>query len=89
MVFLQKVGCDWVVDSDAREDACGVCQGDGSSCDIIQDLYVKQSQNSGYKEVTVIPAGSRNIRIEEIDYSENYLSIGSTTSKKFYLNGHR
>lgn len=77
------------MDSDAQEDACGVCQGDGNSCDIIQDYFSKQSHGPGYKEVTIIPSGSRNIRVEEVKESDNYLSVGSATSKKFYLNGNR
>ena len=29
---LQTVGCDGAVDSRAKADRCGVCNGDGSSC---------------------------------------------------------
>ena len=29
---FQKVGCDLIVDSSARLDACGVCGGDGAFC---------------------------------------------------------
>lgn len=86
--YFQKVGCDWVVDSSAEEDICGVCKGTGSICDTIKGVYDKQGY-SGYKEVTAIPSGSRNIRIEEMDHSVNYISIGSETSKNFYLNGKR
>lgn len=86
---MQKVGCDWVVDSDAKEDDCGICQGDGSTCDTIKGVYNKQSESQGYREMIVIPPGSRNIRIEEKNKTENYISIGSATSRKFYLNGKR
>ncbi|XP_063908818.1 A disintegrin and metalloproteinase with thrombospondin motifs 7 isoform X2 [Zophobas morio] len=87
--ICRKVGCDWVVDSTAHEDDCGICQGDGTKCDKIEGLYNKQSYSPGYREVVVIPAGARNIRIEEKDHSENYISIGSALAKKFYLNGKR
>ncbi|XP_017770660.1 PREDICTED: A disintegrin and metalloproteinase with thrombospondin motifs 7, partial [Nicrophorus vespilloides] len=87
--ICKKVGCDWMVDSTAVEDACGICQGDGSTCDTIKGVYSKQSSGAGYREMIVIPAGSRNIRVEETDYSENYISIGSASSRKFYLNGKR
>ena len=89
IVSSQKVGCDWVVDSGAEEDACGVCRGDGSKCRIVQGLYEKQSREAGYKEVIIIPAGSRNIRVEETDFSDNYVSISSELSGKFYLNGKK
>lgn len=44
---------------------------------------------AGYKEVVVIPAGSRNIKVEEVGNSRNYIGIGSATSGKFFLNGKR
>jgi hypothetical protein len=43
----------------------------------------------GYKEVVVIPAGSRNIKVEEAGNSRNYIGIGSANSGKFFLNGKR
>lgn len=36
---LQKVGCDWQVDSDAVEDKCGVCLGDGKLCSTQRGFY--------------------------------------------------
>lgn len=47
-----KVGCDWIVDSDAEEDACGVCGGDGSACKTVQGIYSKgTTRQSGFSEV--------------------------------------
>lgn len=37
--MLQKVGCDWVFDSDAIEDKCGVCKGDGTKCKPVEGVY--------------------------------------------------
>ncbi|KAJ8979150.1 hypothetical protein NQ317_016770 [Molorchus minor] len=87
--ICKKVGCDWMVGSTAKEDDCGICQGDGTKCDKREGTYFKQSRSAGYKEIVVIPRGARNIRIEENSYSENYISIGSALTKKFYLNGKR
>lgn len=79
-----------MVDSVAVEDACGICQGNSTTCSTIEGVYKKQSLGgSGYKEMIIIPNGARNIRIEEQSYSENYISIASATSAKFYLNGKR
>lgn len=89
MGALQKIGCDWVVDSDAKEDACGVCQGDGSQCNIIQEIYNEVDQTPGYKEIKRIPAGSKKIFVEEMNNSENYLCVKSANSTKYYLNGNR
>ncbi|XP_056234445.1 A disintegrin and metalloproteinase with thrombospondin motifs 17 isoform X2 [Seriola aureovittata] len=32
----QKIGCDGVIGSSAKEDRCGVCNGDGRSCKIVR-----------------------------------------------------
>ncbi|XP_061101931.1 A disintegrin and metalloproteinase with thrombospondin motifs 17 isoform X1 [Conger conger] len=32
----QKIGCDGVIGSSAKEDRCGVCNGDGKSCKIVK-----------------------------------------------------
>lgn len=84
----QKVGCDWTVDSDATEDRCGICHGDGTQCETTSGFYNK-SEGLGYKEVVVIPAGSRNIKIEETSQSTNYIGIGVPNSDKYFLNGKR
>ncbi|CAG9791078.1 unnamed protein product [Diatraea saccharalis] len=85
-----KVGCDWEVNSDAEEDACGVCGGNGSACKTVQGIYSKgTTKQSGFSEVVVIPAGSRNVRIQEKVSPGNYISIGSAKSRKFYLSGAR
>ena len=36
---LQEVGCDFGIDSNAVEDSCGVCLGDGSSCETVQHTF--------------------------------------------------
>lgn len=41
---------------------------------------------SGYVETKVIPVGARNIRVEEVASSPNYLALRSS-SGKWYLNG--
>jgi len=33
------VGCDNVLESDAVEDRCGVCNGDGTQCKIVEEVY--------------------------------------------------
>ncbi|XP_014473812.1 PREDICTED: A disintegrin and metalloproteinase with thrombospondin motifs 7-like [Dinoponera quadriceps] len=86
--ICRKVGCDWIVDSDATEDRCGICHGDGTQCETTSGFYNK-SEGLGYKEVVVIPAGSRNIKIEETSQSTNYIGIGAPNSDKYFLNGKR
>lgn len=85
---LQKVGCDWSVDSDATEDRCGICHGDGTQCVTIRGSYDK-NEGPGYREVIVIPEGSRNIKIEEVGNSKNYIGIGRPGLDEYFLNGKR
>ncbi|XP_043584459.1 A disintegrin and metalloproteinase with thrombospondin motifs 7-like isoform X4 [Bombus pyrosoma] len=86
--ICRKVGCDWTVDSDATEDRCGICHGDGTQCETTGGIYDK-NDGPGYKEVVVVPNGSRNIKIEEIGNSKNYIGIGVPNSDKYFLNGKR
>ncbi|KAF7997831.1 hypothetical protein HCN44_009229 [Aphidius gifuensis] len=86
--ICRKVGCDWTVDSDATEDRCGICHGDGTQCETISGIYEK-NEGPGYREVIIIPAGSRNIKIEELGNSKNYIGIGVPNTDKYYLNGKR
>lgn len=34
--MAQKIGCDGIIGSLAKEDRCGVCNGDGRSCKIVR-----------------------------------------------------
>lgn len=42
VIFLQEVGCDFGINSNAKEDSCGVCLGDGSTCETVKENFVKQ-----------------------------------------------
>ncbi|KAJ8268917.1 hypothetical protein COCON_G00115240 [Conger conger] len=60
----QIVGCDLELGSAAKEDNCGVCNGDGSSCRLVRGHY-KSQHAAGKNEdtVIVIPYGSRHVRL--------------------------
>lgn len=45
-ILSQHIGCDWGIDSSAKEDRCGVCHGDGSTCETIKDQY-NETQGMG------------------------------------------
>lgn len=38
---LQNVGCDFQIDSNAVEDRCGICQGNGSTCKTVKKTFEK------------------------------------------------
>ncbi|XP_071455802.1 A disintegrin and metalloproteinase with thrombospondin motifs 12-like [Hetaerina americana] len=83
----RTVGCDWGLDSDAIEDACGVCNGDGTHCKLVEGTFT-QLKGNGYVEISTIPMHSRNILIEELEETENTLAIGADDHMTFYLNGN-
>ncbi|OCU00941.1 hypothetical protein XELAEV_18006720mg [Xenopus laevis] len=60
----QIVGCDHQLGSTAKEDNCGVCNGEGSTCRLVRGTYKSQlSSNKPDDTVVVIPYGSRHVRL--------------------------
>ncbi|XP_072017601.1 ADAMTS-like protein 2 [Amphiura filiformis] len=82
------VGCDRLLNSTKTYDQCGVCGGDGSTCQTISGTFVRENLQVGYTytEVLEIPPGARNIHIYEMERSKNYLAV-SDSEGTFYLNG--
>lgn len=50
-VSFQHVGCDNILGSDAKEDRCRVCGGDGSTCEVTEGLF-NNSLPKGGQEAT-------------------------------------
>ncbi|XP_070619128.1 A disintegrin and metalloproteinase with thrombospondin motifs 7 isoform X2 [Erythrolamprus reginae] len=84
--ICKNIGCDSEIDSYAVEDRCGVCQGDGSTCRTVKKTF-EESEGLGYVDVGLIPAGAREIQIEEVAEAENFLALRSEDPKKYFLNG--
>ncbi|KAK1345385.1 LOW QUALITY PROTEIN: hypothetical protein QTO34_014096 [Cnephaeus nilssonii] len=84
--ICKKVGCDYEIDSNATEDRCGVCLGDGSACQTVRKMY-RQKEGSGYVDIGLIPKGARDIRVMEVKGAGNFLAIRSEDPEKYYLNG--
>lgn len=82
----RKVSCDWGIDSEAQEDRCGICHGDGTTCQTVRGEYNHES-GVGYIEALVIPKGSRNIRVEEVEDVSNYIAVRGETGE-YFLNGN-
>ncbi|KAG5270363.1 hypothetical protein AALO_G00191800 [Alosa alosa] len=62
--ICQEVGCDRQLGSNAKEDNCGVCAGDGSTCRLVRGQTLSHvSPDEPVKTVIEIPLGSRNLRI--------------------------
>ncbi|XP_017062546.1 papilin isoform X2 [Drosophila ficusphila] len=80
------VGCDMMLGSDAKEDKCRKCGGDGSTCKTIRNTINTKDLAPGYNDLLLLPQGATNIRVEETQPSSNYLACRNH-SGHFYLNG--
>uniref|UniRef100_H2YPL7 ADAM metallopeptidase with thrombospondin type 1 motif, 6 n=1 Tax=Ciona savignyi TaxID=51511 RepID=H2YPL7_CIOSA len=81
------VGCDHVLHSDAVEDKCRVCGGDGSTCHTEAGVFNQLVTRTQYQEVVTIPKGSVNIFIQELEISvQNYIALQNTNGEE-YING--
>ncbi|XP_060065742.1 ADAMTS-like protein 2 [Ylistrum balloti] len=80
----ETLGCDHQLGSSATYDRCGVCNGDGSSCDVISGS-ISQGLYSGYRTLLEIEAGSRNIHIRQTSGPETTVALKSSDGI-FFLN---
>uniref|UniRef100_A0A182Q5U7 Peptidase M12B domain-containing protein n=1 Tax=Anopheles farauti TaxID=69004 RepID=A0A182Q5U7_9DIPT len=79
----RKAGCDYVLNSDAKLDQCGKCNGDNSTCAPVQNR-LKYGKHSGLHESPKefnIPEGATNINILNVGYVRelNFLMLTSGT----------
>uniref|UniRef100_A0A8C6P469 ADAM metallopeptidase with thrombospondin type 1 motif, 12 n=1 Tax=Nothobranchius furzeri TaxID=105023 RepID=A0A8C6P469_NOTFU len=81
------VGCDYGIDSNAVEDRCGVCLGDGTSCETVYKRFDGED-GFGYVDVGVIPAGARDVLVKEMEEAGNFLAVKSVGSDEYFLNGN-
>ncbi|GAB1292286.1 ADAMTS-like 3 [Apodemus speciosus] len=62
--ICQTVGCDRQLGSNAKEDNCGVCAGDGSTCRLVRgQTKMHLSPEKKEENVIAVPLGSRSVRI--------------------------
>ncbi|XP_030607943.1 ADAMTS-like protein 2 isoform X3 [Archocentrus centrarchus] len=85
--ICQPVGCDGELYSSKTVDRCGVCGGNGTSCQRISGSYRKALTQLGYVFITNIPAGASDIQIVERHKTENILAL-SDEAGYFFFNGN-
>ncbi|KAJ3604586.1 hypothetical protein NHX12_029326 [Muraenolepis orangiensis] len=83
----KEVGCDYGIDSNALEDRCGVCLGDGSSCETVYKTF-DGGEGFGYVDVGVIPRGARDILVQEVEEAGNFLALRGPGPEDYFLNGN-
>lgn len=82
--ICRPAGCNNQLDSDAKLDKCGVCNGNNDTCiDIVGNFRPEQietakeySKTPYYYHVTLIPKGASNIEILQPGYSDDLNYIG-------------
>nr|XP_012218605.1 PREDICTED: A disintegrin and metalloproteinase with thrombospondin motifs 6-like [Linepithema humile] len=84
----REIPCDLDIESTAVEDVCGVCKGDGTSCTLKQGTksFVAQQR---LKKITDVPAGSRNIRVEETEPTKSRIVVRTKITKTVLIDGNR
>ncbi|XP_018011351.2 A disintegrin and metalloproteinase with thrombospondin motifs 20, partial [Hyalella azteca] len=85
-------GCDYVLNSTARDDYCGVCGGDNSTCQLTTG-GLQESRSWGYSDVTIIPEGAARVEITQRAFhdkadDDNYLALVDLETGEYLLNGH-
>ncbi|XP_065652500.1 A disintegrin and metalloproteinase with thrombospondin motifs 6 isoform X3 [Hydra vulgaris] len=77
----QSVGCDKELDSNKYFDRCGVCNGNGNSCELVSGSDFEEYSSAGQFFLTEIPKGSYGVTIKEVGETFNFLgfSIGDET----------
>ncbi|KAG5335616.1 ATS7 metalloproteinase, partial [Acromyrmex heyeri] len=83
----RRVGCDWVIDSYAIEDKCGICKGDGTKCSPVVGEFTETSLQSAYVKIVTIPKGARSVQVSERKPSENILAVKLAKDKTYCING--
>lgn len=53
-LFLKHVGCDNILGSDAKEDRCRVCGGDGSTCEAMEGLFNESLPRGGKTPLVLV-----------------------------------
>ncbi|XP_054999515.1 A disintegrin and metalloproteinase with thrombospondin motifs 17 [Sorex araneus] len=76
----QKIGCDGIIGSAAKEDRCGVCDGDGGLCRVVKGHF-RHPRGTGYIEAAVIPAGARRIRVVEDKPAHSFLALRDSSKR--------
>uniref|UniRef100_A0A4W4GQI1 Peptidase M12B domain-containing protein n=1 Tax=Electrophorus electricus TaxID=8005 RepID=A0A4W4GQI1_ELEEL len=84
--ICKSIGCDYEIDSSAMEDRCGVCHGNGSTCETVHRTF-EETEGLGYVDIGLIPQGARDILIQEVAEAGNFLALRSNDPEKYFLNG--
>ncbi|XP_046400588.1 A disintegrin and metalloproteinase with thrombospondin motifs 12-like isoform X2 [Ischnura elegans] len=83
----REIPCDLDLNSQAIEDVCGACHGDGTSCDLKEGTIEVEKDPKNPKVIVELPKYSRNIRIQEMEPSKARILVMDTSQKTTYSKG--
>lgn len=84
----KEVGCDGKFGSSAVEDRCGVCNGDGTMCKVVEGTWVAPGELQTYPKIVEIPIGAKKIEVTEVNPSPNIIALGTADASGWYINGN-
>ncbi|KFB39608.1 AGAP004201-PA-like protein [Anopheles sinensis] len=93
----RKAGCDYVLDSDAKLDQCGVCNGDNTTCRQVSGLLLlgktkhykppyDKDDDAGRKKEFHIPEGATNLNIIHDGYMKDAIYLSLTSGGEVIFN---
>ncbi|XP_045114933.1 A disintegrin and metalloproteinase with thrombospondin motifs 9-like [Portunus trituberculatus] len=87
----RRAGCDFILNSNATADVCGVCRGDNSTCEVTSGVF-DESFPYGYSNVVELPEGAAMVEVTQRAYhglatDDNYLAIVDPETGEYLLNG--
>ncbi|XP_055541623.1 A disintegrin and metalloproteinase with thrombospondin motifs 20 isoform X4 [Wyeomyia smithii] len=77
----RRAGCDYVFDSDAKLDKCGICRGNNDTCGEVNGVFpfskIHFLKKPYVQKIVRIPRGATNIEIIQRGYKDdgNYLAL--------------
>uniref|UniRef100_A0A674N568 ADAM metallopeptidase with thrombospondin type 1 motif 6 n=1 Tax=Takifugu rubripes TaxID=31033 RepID=A0A674N568_TAKRU len=81
----KHVGCDNILGSDAKEDRCRVCGGDGSTCETTEGLFNQSLPRGGKKHQN--PAGPGRVHLGGGGGCSFFCAALKSEGEEYYING--
>ncbi|KAK4881405.1 hypothetical protein RN001_004724 [Aquatica leii] len=84
------VPCDFILESTAIEDWCGVCRGNGTSCVVQSGLkhFQRKTDQKQIAKLVEIPKYSINIKVEETEPTESKIQVVEKLSNETVIEGN-
>ncbi|XP_012140615.2 A disintegrin and metalloproteinase with thrombospondin motifs 7 isoform X2 [Megachile rotundata] len=85
--ICREIPCDLNMESNAIEDVCGVCRGNGTSCRL-KEATITIGMAPQPKKIVDVPIGATNIRVEETKPTKSRIMVRSKDGKPLIDGDH-